>query len=189
MTVSFDEFAQRAMAFLRSQGETRRLALDEKRGFLIVGESPGVVSFAYLKHAHQEVNVALPSEYDKVFHRRLWTVISPQVRPSKEILFRSVMPRLRDRAWFSAVRRQAELELGADEPAIEEVMLPHRAVNSELSVHLAYELPTSLMELGPERLPTNRVLDLLARPNGDVRTAAGGAPLAAGTQKRTELGG
>ena len=65
---------------------------------------------------------------------------------------RSVVPRLRDRAWFSAVRRQAELELGADEGAIEEVMLPHRAVNSEMSVHLAFELPTSLMELGPDRL-------------------------------------
>jgi len=151
MTVRFEEFVQRAMAFLRSQGETRKLVIDQKQAFLIVGESPGVVSFAYLKYAYQEVCAALPSEYEKVFHRRLWTVISPQSRPSKEVLFRSVMPRLRDRAWFSAVRRQAELELGADETAIEEVMLPHRAVNSELSVHLAYELPTSLMELGTDR--------------------------------------
>ncbi len=152
MTVSFDEFAQRAMSFLRSQGETRKLVADEKRQYLIVGESPQVVSFAYLKFAYGEYSAALPSEYDKVLHRRLWTVISPQARPSREVLFRSVLPRLRDRAWFSAVRRQAELELGADEAAIEEVMLPHRAVNSELSIHLAFELPTSLMELGTDRL-------------------------------------
>ena len=152
MTVSFDEFAQRAMSFLRSQGETRKLVVDEKRGFLIVGESPGLVSFAYLRHAFGEYKTSLPSEYDKLFHRRLWTVLAPDAKPSKEVRFRSVVPRLRDRAWFSAVRRQAELELGADESAIEAVMLPHRAVNSELSVHLAYELPTSMMELGPDRL-------------------------------------
>lgn len=152
MTVNFDEFAQRAMSFLRAQGEMRRLVIDAKGQFLVVGESPGIVSFAYLPHAWREFNSAPPSEHDKVLHRRLWTALSPQATPSKEVLLRSVVPRIRDRAWFSAVRRQAELELGANVSAIEALLLPHRAVNVELSVHLAFELPTSLMELGPDRL-------------------------------------
>jgi hypothetical protein len=76
-------------------------------------------------------------------------------RPSsfeQERLFRHVLPRVRDRAWFSALRRQAELELGADEAAIEELMLPFKELNPQLAAHLAFELPTSVMEIGRERL-------------------------------------
>jgi hypothetical protein len=150
--MSPEEFAKTAADYLRAQGEVRPIALDGLRDQLVVGTPPGPVSFIFLGHARKEYGGLPRAERERVLGRRLWAAIRRDGVGTLEQLQRAVMPRLRDRAWFSAVRRQAELELGADEEAIDELMLPHLALNEELAVHLAFELPTSVTEIGPDRL-------------------------------------
>ena len=146
------DFAHAAVEYLKSQGEQRPIAIDASRDRLVVGVAPQPVSFVFLGHARREAEQAPPGERERVLARRFWSSIASAGTPDPRRVLKGVVPRLRDRAWFSAVRRQAELELGADESAIDEVMLPHRVLNDELAVHLAYELPTSVMEIGPDRL-------------------------------------
>lgn len=146
------DFAQVAVEYVKSQGEPRPVAVDVARDRLVVGQPPGPVNFLFLGHARKELLEAPPGERERVLARRFWSSISAGGKPEPKRVLKGILPRLRDRAWFSAVRRQAELELGADETAIDEVMLPHKTLNAELAVHLAYELPTSVMEIGPDRL-------------------------------------
>jgi hypothetical protein len=145
------DLAQVAVEYVKSQGERRPVTVDAARDRLVVGQPPGPVSFLYLGHARREMEEAPPGERDRVLARRFWSSIAVEGTPDAKRVLKGILPRLRDRAWFSAVRRQAELELGADETAIDEVMLPHKVLNDELAVHLAYELPTSVMEIGPDR--------------------------------------
>lgn len=146
------DFAQVAVAYVKAQGERRPVTVDAARDRLVLGEAPGPVSFVYLGHARREFAEAPAGEQDRVLARRFWSSVHTDAEPDPKRVLRGILPRLRDRAWFSAVRRQAELELGADEGAIDEVMLPHRVLNDELAAHLAWELPTSMMEIGPDRL-------------------------------------
>lgn len=150
MAPPVDDLVQAAVDWLRAQGERRPVAYDAAGEQLVLGEAPDQVSFVYLGHARAECRQLRPSEWPRVLARRLWA----NVRAGDEgrDITAAVFPRLRDRAWFSAVRRQAELELGADQDAIDEVMLPHRLLNEELAVHLAFELPTSVTEVGADRI-------------------------------------
>lgn len=152
MSLEAPDFAQVAVDYVKSQGERRPVTVDAVRDRLVLGEPPGPVSFVFLGHARREYDEAPAGEQERVLARRFWSSIDAAASDDPKRVLRGVLPRLRDRAWFSAVRRQAELELGADEGAIDEVMLPHRVLNDDLAVHLAWELPTSMMELGPDRL-------------------------------------
>ena len=150
--MSPEEFAKTAADYLRAQGETRAIALVLSRDRLVVGAPPDPVSFIFLGHARKEYQQLPTAERQRVLGRRMWASVRRPEAGTLAQLQRAVMPRLRDRAWFSAVRRQAELELGADEAAIDELMLPHLPLNEELAVHLAFELPTSVTEIGSDRL-------------------------------------
>ncbi len=152
MSAPWDEFANVCADVLRARGEVRPIALDQARDRLVVGEAPGPVSFIHLVHARTEWEAAPLGARPRVLHRRFWSAIEVPTIATREQVLRGVLPRVRDRAWFSAVRRQAELELGADESAIDESMLPFQAINEELAAHLAYELPSSVTEIGPDRL-------------------------------------
>lgn len=152
MSAPWDEFANVCANVLKARGEVRPIALDQARDRLVVGEAPGPVSFIHLVHARTEWEAAPLGGRPRVLHRRFWSSIQTPSTATQEQVLRGVLPRVRDRAWFSAVRRQAELELGADESAIDEAMLPFQAINDELAAHLAYELPSSVTEIGPDRL-------------------------------------
>lgn len=152
MSESLADFAKRVVEFFAAQGEVRPVAFDSAQGRLLVGSAPGPISFVSLGHAYDEYCEASGGERQSVLLRRFWSSIEARHVPHGERFSRHVLPRVRDRAWFSAVRRQAELELGGDTGAVDEVMLPFKELNDELGVHLAYELPTSVMELGPDRL-------------------------------------
>ncbi len=152
MSASWDEFAQICVDVLKSKGEVRPIKLDQARDRLVVGGPDGPVSFIHLLHARPEWEAAPLGARPRVLHRRFWSSIRSDTTATQENVLRGVLPRVRDRAWFSAVRRQAELELGADETAIDEVMLPFAPLNEELATHLAYELPSSVTEIGPDRL-------------------------------------
>lgn len=152
MTVAWDEFARICTELLRAKGELRPISPDPGKDRLVVGEAPGPVSFIHLHHARNEWEAAPVGARPRVLFRRFWSSIRGEASASREQVLRAVLPRLRDRAWFSAVRRQAELELGADEDAIDEVMLPHAPLNDELAAHLAFDLPSSVTELGPDRV-------------------------------------
>lgn len=152
MNTPSPDFAQLALDYVKAQGERRAIAIDAERDRLVVGTPPGPVSFVFLGHARKEYDEAPAGEQDRVLARRFWSAIDTAAEPDPKRVLKGILPRVRDRAWFSAVRRQAELELGADEAAIDEVMLPHKVLNDELAAHLAYELPTSVMEIGPDRL-------------------------------------
>lgn len=171
MSASREEFARAAADFLRAQGESRAISIDERRDRLVVGVAPEHVSFIALAHAFKEFADAPPAERERIFQRRFWASIQRQAETRRDAVLRSVLPRVRDRAWFSAVRRQAELELGADETAIDEVMLPHQQLNDDLAVHLAFELPTSVMEIGPDRLEAWGLSfdELMARAKDNLR--------------------
>ncbi|MFO0597966.1 MAG: hypothetical protein U0228_21875 [Myxococcaceae bacterium] len=136
---------------LRAKGEVRQITPDPVRNRLVVGSGEGPVSFIHLLHARPEWDRAPVGSRHRVLHRRFWSSIRGN-GAGAELVLGSVLPRIRDRAWFSAVRRQAELELGADESAIDEVMLPHVTINDELAAHLAYELPSSVTEIGADRI-------------------------------------
>lgn len=152
MTVTWDEFARVCADVLRARGEARPIVFDEKHQRLVVGDGEKGMSFISLVHARSEWDAAPPGGRPRVLHRRFWSSVRGDASTTREQVLRGVLPRLRDRAWFSAVRRQAELELGADEAAIDEVTLPNRVVNDELAAHLAYDLPSSVTEIGPDRL-------------------------------------
>ena len=138
------------MDYLQGEGERRTISFDARRNQLVVGSPPDPVSFIYLGHAEAESQQLRPADRLRALSRRLWANVRKNVTGREIDSF--ILPRLRDRAWFSAVRRQAELELGADPEAIEEVMLPHQVLNDEFAVHLAFELPTSVTEIGHDRL-------------------------------------
>jgi hypothetical protein len=152
MTASWHEFATVCADVLRARGEVRPITLDEARNRLVVGAAPGPVNFIHLVHAGPEWDAAPAGARNRVLHRRFWSAVQNEPVPSRDQVLRGLLPRVRDRAWFSAVRRQAELELGADESAIDEVMLPHEALNDDLAAHLAFDLPSSVTEIGPDRL-------------------------------------
>jgi hypothetical protein len=151
MTLSRADFAQLAMEYLRAQGEARPVRYDESRDRLVVGETDWI-SFISLGHALNEFEASPVAEKQRVLARRFWSSVRRSQGPSEVEVIRSILPRVRDRAWFSVIRRQAELELGADEEAIDDVVLPHRVLNDELAAHLAFDLPTSVMEIGADRL-------------------------------------
>lgn len=152
MSTSWDDFARICADVLRARGEVRSIHFDEKRDRLVVGDAPGPVSFIHLLHARPEWEAAPLGARPRVLHRRFWSSIQNETAANQENVLKGVLPRVRDRAWFSAVRRQAELELGADEEAIDDAMLPFSPINDELAAHLAYELPSSVTEIGPDRL-------------------------------------
>lgn len=145
-----DELVRAAVDYLHAQGERRVITYDSKCDRLVVGAPPDAVSYIFLGHARAEGRQLGSSDYTRLLARRLWASVRGSAEPGDAA--RAVLPRLRDRSWFSVVRRQAELELGADARALDEVMLPHRQVNEELAVHLAFELPTSVTEVGADRL-------------------------------------
>ncbi len=147
-----EEFARIAADFLRAQGERRPIAVDPSRHRLVVGVPPEPVNFLFLGHAHVEYEAAPVGERERVLSRRFWSSITRAPETRSAAIERSVLPRVRDAAWFSAVRRQAELDLGADEDAIDGAMLPHQPLNELLAVHLAFELATSVTEVGVDRL-------------------------------------
>lgn len=151
MTTSRADFSRLATDYLRAQGEARPIHFDEERNRLVVGEGSWI-SFVFLGHALNEYEANPLPEKPRVLARRFWSSVRRASPPTEVDVIRSILPRLRDRAWFSAVRRQAELEVGADEAAIAEVTLPFRSLNQELGAHLAFDLPTSVMEIGPDRL-------------------------------------
>ncbi len=152
MTTSSPDFAHSASEYLRAQGEARPIRYDAERHRLVVGAEGDWVSFVSLGHAQREYEAMTVPEQARVLARRFWSSVRRPHPPLPAETVRFVVPRLRDRAWFSAVRRQAELELGADEGAIEDAILPHHVVNDELAVHLAFDLPTSVMELASDRI-------------------------------------
>jgi hypothetical protein len=152
MSLTWDEFAQICTDLLRAKGERRPIRADASRDRLVVGEAPGPVSFIHLHHARNEWEAAPIGARPRVLFRRFWSSIHGDATATREQALKAVLPRVRDRAWFAAVRRQAELELGADEEAIDEVMLPHAPLNDDLAAHLAFDLPSSVTELGPDRL-------------------------------------
>ncbi len=151
MTTSRSDFARLASDYLLAQGEARPIHYDEGRNRLVVGDGDWT-SFISLDHALTEYEANAVPDKARVLARRFWSSVRRAEPPTEVDVIRSILPRVRDRAWFSAVRRQAELELGADEEAIDEVTLPHRVINDELAAHLAFDLPTSVMEIGPDRL-------------------------------------
>ncbi len=152
MSLSREEFAHIALEYFRECGEARPLTWDSARHRLVVGGPGDPVSYATLSWAQAEYEEAPPGEQSRVLARRFWSSVRRAQAPRRELMLAQVFPRVRDLAWFSAVRRQMELELGGDEDAIAAVTLPHRALNDELAVHLVFELPTSVMELGADRL-------------------------------------
>ena len=153
MSTPWAEFASLCVDVLLARGEVRPIVRDEARDRLVVGDpAAGPVSFIHLVHARTEWEAAPPGVRARVLHRRLWSSVVGAGENSQDQVMRGLLPRVRDRAWFAAVRRQAELELGADEAAIDEVMLPSVALNDELAAHLAYELPSSVTEIGADRL-------------------------------------
>lgn len=152
MTVTWDEFASVCADVLRTRGEARSIKTDAKHDRLVVGTGEEGMSFISLKHARKEWEEAPAGARARVLHRRFWSSIRGAPVAAQDQVLRGVLPRVRDRAWFSAVRRQAELELGADESAIDEVILPHKTINDEMAVHLAYDLPSSVTEIGPDRI-------------------------------------
>ena len=174
MSAPWDEFANVCADVLRARGEVRPIAMDQARDRLVVGEAPGPVSFIHLVHARPEWEAAPLGARPRVLHRRFWSSIQTPTTANREQVLRGVLPRVRDRAWFSAVRRQAELELGADESAIDEAMLPFQAINDELAAHLAYELPSSVTEIGPDRLQAWGLSfeELYARAKDNLRAAS-----------------
>ncbi len=148
------DFAQLVMAQVAALGEIRSVRHDDARDRLVLGEPPGPVHFVHLGHARADWLNTSTTLATRAVIGRVWSAVQNAGPGSitRERLFAQVFPRIRDRAWFSAIRRQAELELGADEGAIDELMLPYEPLNDELAVHLAFELPTSVMEVGPDRL-------------------------------------
>jgi hypothetical protein len=152
MALTVEEFAKSSVSFLRAHGETRPIQTDLNFGRLVVGNPKEAVSFISLKHALNE-SVDVPrAEQDRVMHRRYWSSIQKPPETSLEVVFKNILPRVRDRAWFAAVRKQIELEVSPDDMVIEELILPHEHLNDELSVHLAFELPTSVSEIGTDRI-------------------------------------
>jgi hypothetical protein len=153
MIQSREKFAESAAEYLRGQGETRPIAIDATHERLVVGEPPGQLSFISLAGAYAEHVASPEADAVRVFQKRFWATIQRASVTKKEDLLRSVLPRIRDRAWFAAVRRQAILELGApSSEALEELVLPHQVLNDDLGVHLAIELSTSVVELNSDRL-------------------------------------
>jgi hypothetical protein len=155
MELTVEEFAKTSAQFLVSQGECRPVAIDLAHQRLVVGDPLSSVSFISLGHALKESLDVSALERERVMHRRFWSSIQKPPESSLESIFKSVLPRVRDRAWFAAVRRQLELEVGTDEAddgLLDEFILPHEVVNAELSVHLAFELPTSVSEIGSDRI-------------------------------------
>lgn len=152
MGVSWEEFAKVCTEALKAKGETRPIVADKARDRLVVGDDSGPVSFIHLTHARMEWDSVPLGARPRVLHRRFWSSLRGTQAMGEAQLLEGVLPRVRDRAWFAAVRRQAELELGADEEAIEEVILPHAAINDELAAHLAFDLPSSVTEIGADRL-------------------------------------
>lgn len=147
-----DEFARTAADVLRARGELRPISLDVERDRLVVGEGDGPISFVHLFRARAEWLAAPMGSKSRVLHRRFWSAVKYDSPPNQEQLLQGVTLRVRDRAWFAAMRRQAELELGADEAAIDGVALPHQVINDEFAVHLAFDLPSSITEIGSDRL-------------------------------------
>src|SRR5689334_17582746 len=152
MTLSRDDFARIATECFRQGGEARPIHYDAARHRLVVGDATSPWSFVKLSAAQSESEAAPPGERERVLARRFWSSIRRPHAPVRDAVLSNVLPRVRDLAWFSAVRRQVELELGGDQGAIEEALLPHQVINDELAVHLVFELPTSVMELGGDRL-------------------------------------
>lgn len=152
MTTAWEDFARLCTDVLREDGERRLIVQDARRDRLMVGTPPGLVSFIHLKCARNEWEDAPPFTRARVLRRRFWSSILHQAPPTQEQVLERVLPRIRDRAWFAAVRAEAELQRGADQASREEALLPHQEINEELSAHLAYELPGSLAEVGPQHL-------------------------------------
>ncbi len=150
MNVSRDEFGQLAKSFMQAQGELRPVQYDAQFFRLVIGTETGPTSFAYLGHAYDEMVEGERPE--RILSRRLWSSIRRDGDAPVSLSLSRVMPRLRDLAFFSQVRRQAELEYGGDERAIESVLMPHQKYNDALAIQLAYELPTSVSELENEHL-------------------------------------
>src|SRR3954463_16534620 len=109
MSASWDEFAPICADVLRARGEVRPIKLDAARDRLVGGPPEGPVSFIHLLHARPEWEAAPLGARPRVLHRRFWSSIRSDVTANKDQVLKGVLPRVRDRAWFSAVRRQAEL--------------------------------------------------------------------------------
>lgn len=152
MTVTSQQVAERAINVLKARGEGRAIHFDASKNRLIIGDPGSWVNFAFLGHAEEEMQDAPESEKDLILTRRFWSIVRRKSDATKQELLQSLLPRIRDRAFFSALQRQAELELGADEALINQVILPHVPLNAALASHLAFELPTSMMEVGADRL-------------------------------------
>ena len=103
MSASREEFAQICADLLKVKGEVRPIAIDLVRDRLVVGVAPEPVSFIHLLHARTEWEAAPLGARPRVLHRRFWSAIRNDTAATREHVLRGVLPRVRDRAWFSAV--------------------------------------------------------------------------------------
>jgi hypothetical protein len=92
-----EEFARTTAEFLRAQGETRPIVVDEARNRLVIGVPPQPVSFLSLKHAHAEFLETPEGGRERVLSRRFWSTVQRATTSMVDSVSRAVLPRLRDR--------------------------------------------------------------------------------------------
>lgn len=139
-----DAFAQRAIAALRSGGETRPIQYDAEGFLLRLGDKDATTVF--LSNFFDEYHATAPEKRDEVFSRLSHVRDLPDLPGTFAEARPNLMPVVRSRTFFEQLRMAVK---GGDGKP---VVISWKPLGTFLGVGLAFDGPDTLRYLGPDEL-------------------------------------
>ncbi|MHB8872931.1 MAG: DUF1444 domain-containing protein, partial [Myxococcaceae bacterium] len=122
---------------------------DARRFQLLVGPPGQVSNFLFLGNAYEEY-CNVPKANRPVILQRYFAQRLPGP-PSKDVALRNLLPRVRDRAYYTLLNLRLQAQVGPQPAEMHPVVIPHRPLAHHFAVSLIFDLPTSVMDLAEER--------------------------------------
>jgi hypothetical protein len=137
-----NSFAALARKHLETHGETRPISYDEARFQLVVGDPSGAMNILWLGNAYEEYCALPRGRRDSVLSRYV-PMPDLDAFDDKQAVLRSLLPRLRDRAYPHLLEHRVRRQLS--KPDAKLPALPYRPVGELLAATLCVDLPEQVL--------------------------------------------
>lgn len=137
-----DDFAQKALTFLRAEGETRPIRYDAKDFLLEIGDKER--NTVFLSNFFDEYRASAPGQREAVLARLAQVRSAPAMPTAFAEVQPHLMPVVRGRTFFERLRLEVK---GRKELA---ASLSWRPLGAILGVGVAFDGPETLRYLGPD---------------------------------------
>lgn len=141
-------FAGLVIEHMKKAGEARPITFEPQRFQLVVGEPGGALNMLFLGNAYEEFKALPKNDRNRVFQRYEPDAYrNVDAFDDKATAARSLLPRVRDRLYASALGLRTKQQFG-DRLMSSDALptLPHRPLGEVLAASLCIDLPTTVID-------------------------------------------